>query len=275
VPAALNGIHVVNASINLPADVAGGRLTELGAAVTKVEPPQGDPLAAASEELYAALTRGQELVVLDLRSDGGRASLAGLLGRADLLLTSSRPSALASFGLAWPELGRRHPRLVHVAIVGHPSPHQELAGHDLTYVARQGLLAPPAMPRTLIADLAGAERAVSAALALLLGRAGGTERYAEVALEDGAAALAIPWRHGITTEDGPLGGSSPFYRLYEARQGFVALAALEQRFRERVTSELGVDEVSVEAFARAFRTRPAEEWERWAAELDIPLAAVR
>jgi alpha-methylacyl-CoA racemase len=164
---------------------------------------------------------------------------------------------------------------VHVAIVGHPAPDQEQAGHDLTYVARQGLLAPPSMPRALMADLAGAERAVSTALALLLGRTQGSERYAEVALEDGAAALALPWRHRLTTDDGPLGGASPFYRLYETSQGFVALAALEQRFRERVTSELGVDEVSVEAFARAFRTRPADEWERRAAELDIPLAAVR
>jgi crotonobetainyl-CoA:carnitine CoA-transferase CaiB-like acyl-CoA transferase len=87
--------------------------------------------------------------------------------------------------------------------------------------------------------------------------------------------LALPWRHRITTEDGPLGGANPFYRLYEAERGWIALAALEQRFRERVTSALDIDEVSVEAFARVFRTRPADEWEQWAAELDIPLAAVR
>jgi crotonobetainyl-CoA:carnitine CoA-transferase CaiB-like acyl-CoA transferase len=164
---------------------------------------------------------------------------------------------------------------VHVAIVGHPAPHQDLAGHDLTYVARQGLLSPPAMPRTLTADLSGAERVVSTALALLLGRAQGAARFAEVALEDGAAAMAIPWHYGLTTEDGPLGGASPFYRLYEAGDGYVALAALEPRFRERVTSGLGVGEATVEAFAGAFRQRSADEWERWADKLDIPLAAVR
>jgi alpha-methylacyl-CoA racemase len=275
VPAPLASVRVVSASINLPADVAGRRLAELGASVIKVEPPSGNPTRAASEELWAELTRGQEVVVLDLRSDDGRASLESLLAEADLLLTSSRPSALASFGLSWPGLGERHRRLVHVAIVGHPPPHQDLSGHDLTYVARQGLIAPPAMPRTLMADLAGSERVVSTALALLLGRENGAERFAEVALEDGAEAMAVPWRYGLTATDGPLGGSNPFYRLYEASDGFVALAALEGRFRERVTSELGVGEPSVEALARAFRTRPAAEWERWAEELDIPLAAVR
>ena len=274
-PAPLTGVRVVNASINLPADVAGHRLAELGASVTKVEPPQGDPVAAASAELYDELTHGQPIVVLDLKGDDGRASLDALLAEADLLLTSSRPAALRAFGLSWPELGRRHPRLVHVAIVGHAAPDQEVPGHDLTYAARQGLVAPPAMPRTLMADIMGAEQAVSNALALLLGRAYAADRYAEVALEHGAAVLALPRRHGITTEDGPLGGSNPFYRLYETERGWIAIAALEQRFRERVTSALGIDEASVEALAHAFRARPADEWERWAAELDIPLAAVR
>jgi crotonobetainyl-CoA:carnitine CoA-transferase CaiB-like acyl-CoA transferase len=271
----LSKVHVVNASINLPAAVAGLRLHELGAKVTKVEPPLGDPTRAASPELYDELITGQEVVALDLRKAEGRDALDGLLGEADVLLTSSRPSALASFGLVWPDLGRRHPRLVHVAIVGHPDPDQELAGHDLTYVARQGLLEPPSMPRALIADLAGAERAVSTALALLFDRTEDAVRYAEVSLEEAAAVLAIPWRYGITTGDGLLGGASPFYRLYEASDGFVALAALEPRFRERVTSALGVEELSVDAFAAAFRTRGAAEWERWAVELDIPLAAVR
>jgi crotonobetainyl-CoA:carnitine CoA-transferase CaiB-like acyl-CoA transferase len=271
----LSKVHVVNASINLPALVAGRRLHELGATVTKVEPPQGDPTRTASQALYDDLIAGQEVVTLDLRLEEGRSALDGLLKQADLLFTSSRPSALASFGLGWPDLGRRHPRLVHVAIVGHPEPDQELAGHDLTYVARQGLLQPPSLPRTLIADFAGAERAVSTALALLIDRTEGAVRYAEVSLEEAAAVLAIPWRFGLTTEDGPLGGASPFYRLYEASDGFVALAAPQPGFRERVTSGLGVEELSVDAFAAAFRTRGAAEWERWAAELDIPLAAVR
>lgn len=271
----LEGIRVVNASVNLPADVAGARLTELGAQVTKVEPPADDPVAVVSPALYAELTAGQSVLKLDLKLDADRGRLDALLHDGDLLLTSSRPSALARLGLGWPELGERHPGLVQVAMVGHAAPHQETAGHDLTYQARQGLVGPPSLPRTLVADLAGAERAVSAALALLLARGrDGADRYAEVALEDAAAVLALPWRCGITTPDGPLGGSSPFYRLFEARDGWVALAALERHFQERVVDALGV-EATVEAFAAAFATRRADEWEHWADELDIPLAAVR
>jgi alpha-methylacyl-CoA racemase len=273
---ALTGIAVVNAGVNLPAMAAAARLVELGAAVTRVEPPAGDPSEAAAPSLYATLTGGQEIVRLDLKDVDGRAELALRLSSADVLLTSSRPSALARIGLDHAFLAVQHPRLVQVAIIGHAAPRQELAGHDLTYVARHGLLSPPALPRTLLADLGGGERAASAAIALLLGRERGVDgRYAEVALEDAAAAFAIVHEHGVTSAGGLLGGGDPFYGVYDAAEGFVALAALEPHFRRRVLGELGIPEGTADALAAAFRQRSAREWERWADERDIPLAAVR
>ncbi|SLD27552.1 Predicted acyl-CoA transferases/carnitine dehydratase [Mycobacteroides abscessus subsp. massiliense] len=43
----LTGVNVVSLAINLPGPAACARLAEFGAAVTKVEPPGGDPLAPA------------------------------------------------------------------------------------------------------------------------------------------------------------------------------------------------------------------------------------
>src|SRR5205807_2108273 len=147
-------------------------------------------------------------------------------------------------------------------------------GHDLTYVARHGLVSPPSLPQTLVADLGGAERAVTAAAALLLARErGGGGRYEEVALGDAAEAFSLPWSYALTAANGVLGGGLPFYRLYEARGGWIAVAALEPRFRERLVRELGVAEPSVEEFSRAFAGRSPEAWERWAEERDLPIAA--
>jgi crotonobetainyl-CoA:carnitine CoA-transferase CaiB-like acyl-CoA transferase len=272
--APLAGIAVVSTAVNLPGPAAAARLAELGAAVTKVEPPGGDPLEV-DQELYRSLTAGQTIVRLNLKEPAERERLTELLDRADVLLTSSRPSALARLGLVWTDLRERHPRLVQVAIVGQAAPAQELAGHDLTYVARHGLVRPPATPQTLVADLGGAERAVTAALALLLARDRGGERYAEVALDDAAAFFALPLRHGLTTSNGPLGGESPFYRLYEADGGWIALAALEPRFRETLLGALDLEEATVEGLAATFGTRSPAEWVRWAEERDLPLAAVR
>nr|WP_242822428.1 CoA transferase [Thermaerobacter marianensis] len=146
---------MVNLAVNVPGPVAAARLQALGATVCKVEPPGGDPLAAAAPAWYEELTAGQEVVRLDLKTPAGRAALDERLAHADLLLTAQRPSALARLGLGPAALARRFPHLVHVAIVGYPAPRQEEPGHDLTYLAETGLLDPPALPRTLLADLGG------------------------------------------------------------------------------------------------------------------------
>src|SRR5438067_11112615 len=217
----LGGIQVVSLALNVPGPAAAARLCRLGAAVAKVESPGGDPLASGCPVWYEELCAGQEVVRLDLKDADGRAALDGLLDGADLLLTSSRPAALDRLGLSWPDLHVRFPRLVQVAIVGHAAPHQEVPGHDLTYLASVGLLVPPQVPRTLLADLAGAERAVSAALALLYARERGHGGYAEVALAEVAATFAAPLRHGLTAAGGHLGGGFAGYRLYPAQEGWI------------------------------------------------------
>jgi alpha-methylacyl-CoA racemase len=150
------------------------------------------------------------------------------------------------------------------------------AGHDLTYQASLGLVIPPGVPRTLLADLAGAERAVSAALALLAGRSRAVDAlYAEVSLAGALDDMLAPWRFGLTHPNGPLGGESPFYRLYETADGWIAVAALEGHFAQRLTVALELETVSVDAFAARFETRTAAEWEAWAMERDLPIAVVR
>jgi crotonobetainyl-CoA:carnitine CoA-transferase CaiB-like acyl-CoA transferase len=216
------------------------------------------------------------VVTLDLKQAGDRARLDEILEPSDLLLTSSRPGALSRLGLAWDDLHARFHRLCQVAIVGYPAPEQELPGHDLTYAAEHGLVVPPDPPRTLVADLGGAELATTAAVALLLARErGGEAGYAEVALADAASGFAAPLRHGATARGGSLGGGSPSYGLYPTKEGWVAVAALEPHFRLTLAAELGLDELTHEALADAFRARTADDWEAWARERDLPLGAVR
>jgi crotonobetainyl-CoA:carnitine CoA-transferase CaiB-like acyl-CoA transferase len=191
------------------------------------------------------------------------------------LLTSSRPAALARLGLDWPVLHGRYPKLAQVAIVGFAGGQADAPGHDLTYQASVGLLDPPHLPRTLLADLAGAEQAVSAALALLLARErGGAGGYAHVALARAAEAFAQPLAHGLTAPGGLLGGALPGYNLYRAQQGWVAVAALEPRFRERLQRELDLSDGKPDEWPRVFLRRSAQEWETWARERDLPLVAV-
>jgi len=270
----LDGVRVVTLAVNLPGPLACARLYALGAAVTKVEPPGGDPLAAFAAEWYRDLADGQRIVALDLKAPAARAELDVLLADADLLVTSTRPAALERLGLGWEALHARHPRLCHVAITGYAPPDEGRPGHDLTYAASAGLVAPPEMPRTLVADLAAAERATSTALALILARArDGVARQATVALASVAEEFAAPLRHGLTAAGGVLGGGSPLYGLYRAKDGWIAVAALEPGFAQRLAAELYValDRPSLEA---VFARRTAAEWEAWAEARDLPIIAV-
>jgi len=272
----LDDVSTVSLAVNVPGPTASARLVSLGASVTKVEPPAGDPLASTHPAWYDELRAGQQVVSLDLKQAADRARLDELLEPADLLLTSSRPGALSRLGLAWAELHARFHRLCQVAIVGYPAPDRDRPGHDLTYAAAHGLVVPPDLPRTLVADLGGAELAATAAVGLLLARErGGEAGYAEVALADAASAFAAPLRHGATAAGGPLGGGSPSYGLYPAEDGWLAVAALEPHFQLRLAEQLGLDDLTHEALAAAFRARTADDWETWARERDLPLAAVR
>ena len=272
----LRGTQVLVLAVNVPGPAAAARLHELGATVVKVEPPEGDPLAKANQGWYQALVSRQKVIRLNLKETGDRTRLDALLGESDLLLTATRPAALERLGLGWPELHSRYPRLSHTAIVGYPAPKENVPGHDLTYLAGLGLLTPPELPRTLLADMAGAERAVSASLALLLGRElGQGTGYAQVPLAEAAAFFAEPLRYGITVPGGMLGGGLPSYNLYRARDGWISLAALEPHFRQKLLNELGLQTADREELARVFLTRAAEEWQTWAAERDLPIAALR
>jgi alpha-methylacyl-CoA racemase len=271
----LRGICVVSLAVNLPGPLTAARYTALGAAVTKVVPPAGDPLAWVNPAWHDALRAGQEVVPLDLKSVEGQARLAGLLAGADALLTATRPAALARLGLDWPALSARNMRLCHVAIVGYPAPDEDRAGHDLTYQASVGLLEPPRFPRIPLADYAGSERAVTALFALLWARERtGRGGRSEVSLAEALAPYADALRYGLLAPGTLLGGGSPLYGLYRAASGWVALAALEPHFAAKLAHALDLTDLTAESLAQAFLARPALAWEAWAAEQDIPLAAV-
>src|SRR5690625_542024 len=262
----LQGLRVVTLAPNLPGPAAAARLVELGADVIKIEQPGGDPMAGFNPVWYEELHRNQTRYTLDLKQDQQRETLHRYLREADLLITSSRPAALQRLQLDWSTLHAHHPRLCQIAIIGYPAPDEDKPGHDLTYLAEAGLLDADRMPRTLAADLIGAERAVSTALALLHARQrSGEGSYATVPLYEGAQALAAPLRHGVTKPGGVLAGQLPQYSIYPARSGAVAVGCLEPHFSARLTTELGLTRLSHDSLRQALQERDATDWEQWAA----------
>lgn len=272
----LNGIKVVNLAVNLPGPAAARRFLQMGAQVIKVEPPNGDPMVHYHASWYEELNRGQEILTLNLKSTDDLKRLDDTLATADLLITANRPAALERLGLGWESLRQKFPQLCQVAIVGYPPPMENEPGHDLTYQAKIGLLTPPQMPRTLIADMAGAEKAVSEALALLWGRDKGQGGgYRMIALSDAADYMAEPWSVGFTSPDAMVGGALPEYNLYEVSDGWVAVAALEPHFSKALFAALDCPGSDIVKLRSLFKSKTAKEWEAWAKERDLPVVAVK
>jgi crotonobetainyl-CoA:carnitine CoA-transferase CaiB-like acyl-CoA transferase len=254
---------------NVPGPVAVSRLVAAGASAIKIEAPWGDRLASICPAWYDELHAGVRVERLDLKTPAGMASLKALLRDADVFLASHRPSALARVGLDAAALTREIPSLRHVNIVG-DTQGPEGPGHDLTYQARAGLLHGTAMPLTLIADMIGAERAHAAIVDVMHAPPGSCR---VVGLSDTLRDLAAPLYHGLTAPGGYLGGANPAYGVYAAREGAIAVAALEPHFRARLYEGLGLPDGTDPS--AVFATRTAIEWESWAADRDLPLVALR
>jgi crotonobetainyl-CoA:carnitine CoA-transferase CaiB-like acyl-CoA transferase len=272
----LRDTRVITLALNVPGPMAVERLRDLGATVTKIEPPQGDPLQTLSPHWYSRLTKGVTLVRCDLKTATGFGLLREQLADTDLLLTSQRPASLERLGLGWEMLHARFPKLCQVAIVGFPAPHQNVSGHDLNYLGSNGLLQPPALPLTLYADVAGSEQAALAAVAVLLGRERtGNAEYVQVAIADAAKRLAAPRNAGLTSAGAQLAGAFPGYNLYRTSDGWVTVAALEPHFYLRLCERLGVSTPSYDSFAACFASQDNSYWSELAAKHDLPIEPVK
>lgn len=266
----LTGIRVVTMALNAPGPVACARLRAEGASVTKIEPPAGDPMEGYCAAWYQSLHEGIPIQRLDLKSAEGSREMRTLLESADLFLASQRPAALARLGLDADTLLSPASRVNHLRwlnIVGELE-HPDVAGHDLTYLAKAGLLGRE-VPQSIFADILAAENTFATAL-LLLRQPPGTR--AQVGLYDTLAPLMDAKRYGLSGPGSLLGGRLPAYGIYDAREGRVAVAALEPHFFRRLYEELGLPSGS--ALDDAFRGRTSREWERWAEEHDLPINAV-
>ncbi|MEO1061575.1 MAG: CaiB/BaiF CoA-transferase family protein [Actinomycetota bacterium] len=120
----LEGLRVLDLSRVLSGPYVGRMLSDLGADVVKVEPPEGDVTRNWGEEraglsgFYTQQNAGKRNISVDLKRDGGPELVAELAERADVLIENFRPGVLARFGLSWADLSPRNPRLVMLSITG-------------------------------------------------------------------------------------------------------------------------------------------------------------
>ena len=286
----LKGVRIVSLALNLPGPAALMRCQQMGATCVKLEPPahpsapkgtSGDPMGLYNRKAYDTLHSGMRIAQVDLKSEKGQKALHRELAKADVLLTSFRPSALQKLGLEWKTLHTLYPTLSLVAIFGAPGARAEEPGHDLTYLAENHLVNGLDLPPTLYADMGGSLMASEAVLkARLLQLQKGKGVRLDIALSDAAGYLALPRIWGLTTPGAAVGGGHAGYRVYPCKDGRVAVAALEPHFAAALADAVGLKTSHImamfapqthSAIAAFLLTQTRQQLDQLAADKDIPL----
>jgi crotonobetainyl-CoA:carnitine CoA-transferase CaiB-like acyl-CoA transferase len=287
---ALKGVRILSLALNLPGPAALMRCKEMGATCLKLEPPphpsapagtSGDPMGLYNRTAYDVMHSGIKVRNIDLKTEKGQQALHRELAKADIVMTSFRPSAMKKLGLEWKQLHRQYPALSMVAIVGAPGARAEEPGHDLTYMAENDLVTGLDLPPTLYADMGGSLMVTEAILQTRLRQLQtGKGCMVEIALSEAAGYLALPRAWGLTKPNAAVGGAHAGYRVYPCKDGRVAMAALEPHFAASLGAEVGLNQSHImamfapethAAIATFLTSKTRKQLDAMAAAKDIPL----
>jgi len=307
----LTGIRVGDLTQFLPGPMMTLMMADQGAEVIKVEPAAGDPardqapFEAGQSVWFRNLNRGKRSVVLDLKSDAGKAALWDLIDRADVMVEGFRPGVMKRLGFDAATVRTRKPGLIYCSIsaFGQDGALAHHPAHDMAVQALAGFLAVndgpdgmPVVPGAPSADMAAGLTALSAVLMALVGR----EQTGEGATIDCAMFDSLlPWC-AHTAGSAIAGGASPksasqrslggaaFYQVYATRDGkHVCLGGRELKFARNLLAALGREDLVAHAerpageqgeliaFLReTFATNTRDEWVAWFADKDVAFAPV-
>lgn len=270
----LAGVTVVDFSELLPGPFFTQALAEMGARVIKIErPPHGDNARRLGAGGFAAVNRGKESLLVDMKDEAQRAQVRQLVASADIVVESYRPGVMARLGMDFASLQADCPRLIYVSLSGYgqSGPWANLPGHDINYLAAAGVLAvsgeaggPPALGAGLpVADLCGAMYALSSTLAALFQREStGLGQHLDVALADCALHWMNP-RLGTYRESAAATLETqrevtlvkPAYGAFACLDGrYLSIAALEDHFWQRLCEAIDLAPFDGEAY-RSFKQR--------------------
>lgn len=302
----LSRLRVVSLGGLGPVPFATMMLADMGADVVRVErvsvarSPQ-----AQHEARYRLLNRGSRSVAIDLSRPEGAALARDLASAADVVLEGFRPGVVERLGVGPDQVRAANKRVVYGRVTGwgRTGPLAPRAGHDINYIARNGVLdligrsgQPPVVPLNLLADLAGGGvMLVCGLLAALIARSEtGVGDTVDLAMVEGSSLLTT-MIYGMVSAGSWLGerganlldSGAPYYDVYETADGrWMAVGALEDKFFGILCEKLGLPvppdrhdrarwpELRHQ-FAERFATRTLAEWEEVFGSSDACVSAVR
>ena len=313
----LVGIRVVDMTSVLMGPYATQILADYGADVIKIEDEKGDLLRMGGAmrnrgmgQLYLQCNRNKRSVVLDAKSDEGRAAILRMCETADIFISNVRPAAMARLRLAYEDICVANPQIVYVSLVGY--------GQQGTYKARpafddlmQGIsgisaligqahgVDPQYVPLNLADKIAGITAAHAILAAVLHKERTGRGQAVEVPMFETLAQFVLSDHlggYGFEPPTGPIGYNrllSRTRRPYATSDGFLAIVVYTDQhwkqffeligrpadyfanplFHDHATRTRNYDDVHT-FLAAELKNKTTAEWQLALDAHDIPWAAV-
>ena len=210
-PGALAGLRVVDLTRVLGGPYCTMVLSDHGAEVIKLEPPQGDEVRdwgppfddAGDASYFVGVNRNKRSVGLDLSKPAGKEVLLRLLDDADVLIENFKPGAMEKWGLGYDAvLKARFPALVHCRVSGFGAdgPLGGFPGYDAVLQAMVGLMSingtetsgPTRLGNPIVDIATGLFSAIGILMALQERAKSGLGQYVDMTLHDCGMALLHP-----------------------------------------------------------------------------------
>jgi crotonobetainyl-CoA:carnitine CoA-transferase CaiB-like acyl-CoA transferase len=276
----LEGLRVVDFGTYVAGPFAAVALGDLGAGVIKVEAFNPDP-CRISFRMFSPANRGKRAITLNLKTDEGRAIAQQLCAGADVVLSNFRPGAAARLGIDADSLRKTRPDLIVLETSGFgptgPSATrsgfdpmmQAFCGHEVCFGGEGN---PPLWNIWAFVDFAAGLMGSVAIMAALYHRArtGGGARLDVSLLNTGIFLLSELIQasdgtfHGAPPLNALRTGYRPTERLYQARDGWIVVAARGAAAARRFAEALDLADVA---------TKPGDAWAE--AEATAMSSAVR
>jgi formyl-CoA transferase len=210
-PGALDGLRVVDLTRVLGGPYCTMVLSDHGAEVIKLEPPQGDEVrdwgppfnADGDASYFVGVNRNKRSVGLDLSKPAGKEVLLRLLDGADVLVENFKPGSMEKWGLGYEAvLSQRFPRLIHCRVSGFggEGPLGGFPGYDAVLQAMVGLMSingtedsgPTRLGNPIVDIATGLFSTIAILMALHERERSGRGQYCDMTLHDCGMALLHP-----------------------------------------------------------------------------------
>src|SRR5919107_900214 len=273
-------------------------LADMGAEVTKVEPPETGEQSRRSmgfrmkkgedTAAFIAINRNKKSMTLNLKEDEARQIFYRLAREADVVVENYRPEVTRKLGVDYETLREVNPRIIYASIsgFGQTGPYAMRPGYDLIAQGLSGVMSVTGEPGgepvkcgVPIGDLsAGLFCAVAVLSAYIARERTGRGQHIDTSLFEGALALSI-WESAELWATGripqPMGSAHRLTAPYQAlrtRDGHITVAGNNERLWRRLCDAIGRGDLPDDPrFATnddRMANRPALE-----AELEAALAA--